>query len=292
MKWKFYILLFLFNSILDEMTAQIEFMDFQYQWTEYYISSGIQGTYHFSESNTFDSTAIEINGKIYHERLTSNLPTGDDWNHTQMYYRADDTGKVYVSYFGFETQVLDYSLNVNDTIFGTLVVIAVDSIELLNGEKRKQLTLKCTFDDDPPTGFGYKYWIEGLGSTHGLYSAYYSPFEECAFDADGYITLCISRNDTLLYDNPEYDSCWYLPVATKEPNFENITISPNPASTAISIDETDHVIQKVSIIDLFGNIIFKGNELIVDISFLPAGYYFIQILFENEQVVMKRFVKI
>jgi hypothetical protein len=279
-----------FLAFLGKIEGQNGFMDFHYQWSEYYIGGG-WSTYKSTDRFTFDSVAVEINGQLYHERLASSSPSGDDWGHTQMYYRSDTTGKVFMSYFGFENLIFDYSLQLNDTFSEWLIVDQIDSITLINGERRKQLTMRCVWDDDPPTGFGYSYWIEGLGGTHGVYDANYSFYEECAFDADGHRTLCITRNDSLLYDNPDYDSCWYLPVAISLPQLEKVSIYPNPASSEITIETKDHLVQNVSVIDLLGNVIFIGKNSPLDISYLPPGYYFLKTELEDKQIIMKPFVK-
>jgi len=114
---------------------------------------------------------------------------------------------------------------------------------------------------------------------------------ECGTDADEIGTLCILRNDTLLFDHPDYDSCWYAAVATENISQDLISIYPNPSSTDISVETKGHLVQKVSVIDLLGNVIFIEKGLEVDISFLPSGYYFLQIELENQRVVMKQFVK-
>ena len=65
------------------------------------------------------------------------------------------------------THYFDYNLKVDDTFeneYGgiELVVTAIDSVDLLNGERRLRLTLNCGAEF---------YWIENLGSTLGLLSS-------------------------------------------------------------------------------------------------------------------------
>jgi hypothetical protein len=110
---------------------------FPLQWMEYLQSSGSLHPYSSTERNTFDSAAVEINGKDYHERLTSNSPSGDDWGHTQTFYRSDSTGKVYFSYFGYDNLIFDFGLKLNDTFSESLVVTAIDSIALHNNGKEE-----------------------------------------------------------------------------------------------------------------------------------------------------------
>ena len=187
-----------------------------------------------------------------------------------------------------EDLIYDYSLQVNDTFMGVLIVDQIDFITLLSGEIRKRLTMRCVWDDNPPTDFGYSYWIEGLGGSKGLYTSIWS---QCAFDADEYTTLCISRNDTLIYDDPEFIACWYPATQTFNAEDPVISIFPNPASTEINISSKDHLIQNIQVIDLLGNMIPVYNTSPVDINFLSSGYYILRIELENKQVIMKSFVK-
>jgi hypothetical protein len=68
--------------------------------------------------------------------------------------------------------------------------------------------LRCVFDDDPPTGFGYKYWIEGLGGTNGVYNEFILKTNVLLMEVSRHSASF--RNDTTLYDNPDYDSCWFV----------------------------------------------------------------------------------
>jgi hypothetical protein len=285
--------LLFFLVFLGNIRGQGRFMDSTYVWTEFTVLSQF-GDHTFTKRYTFDSSPTLINGKEYYQKLVSSSPSGSVWSPTNTYYRSDASAKVYLTDFGNEELIYDYSLNVQDTFFYPngfgpfLIVDHIDTILLENGEKRKRLALRCSFDDDPPNGWGYSYWIEGLGGLNGVYGF---SLAECSFDGIVPITLCISRNDTLLYQNMNYDSCWFIPTATKDLKSDLISIFPNPASTQISIDCKDHLIQNASVIDLLGNVIFIGNNSPLDISSFPPGYYFLRVESENKQLIMKRFVK-
>jgi|GEM_PF-1845311 len=277
--------IFFFLVILGNIRGQGWFLDSTYVWTEFNFG-GFPGSGE-TKRYTFSSSSTEMNGKQYYERLSSSTPSGDNWGHTQMFYRTDEPGKVYLSYFGYEQLIYDYTLNVNDTFFdfngADKIVDQIDSIQLENGEHRKRMAMRCSLED-----YIGDYWIEGLGGIGGVYDAY--P-EACVIDGDAVSTLCISRNNTLLFDHPDFDSCWLAPVATLDLKNFPISIYPNPASSEIFISSKDHQVQQVSAVDLLGKTTFIGNFSPFDIYTLPPGYYFLRIELEDKQMIMKPFVK-
>lgn len=80
--------------------------------------------------------------------------------------------------------IYNFDLNIDDSIWvydrysnDSLLAIVedIDSVLLNNGEKRKRLLLNG--------GFNPEYWIEGIGSTHGLFSIFGGEcFEYCRFN--------------------------------------------------------------------------------------------------------------
>jgi len=287
-KTKFIIGFLSLFGLSANIQGQSFYLDSAYSWNESYSCFGIP-PYAITRRYTVDQSPWLNDGKTYYEVLVSFHPTGDDFEGTGKFLRQDTTNHVYLYQYGEESLLYDFNMQINDTfyidsMYGIIVTIgSIDSIALLNGEIRKRWNLNCNGSND-----GY-FILDGIGMIYGLLD--YSNI--CLIDGCGTSILCLSRNDTIIYRNPNFspDTCWYSVSSTAQLLFEVIHISPNPASTEISIDAKDHQIQKVSVIDLLGSIIIIKNEPKVDISFLPPGYYFLQIELENHQLVMKRFVK-
>jgi len=114
---------------------------------------------------------------------------------------------------------------------------------------------------------------------------------DCVADADGSIIMCMFRNDTILYDNPDIDACWLLPVATTEINEESIFLKPNPASESINIVGLGNELNTVSIFNTIGRQIYQGRESHIDLDNIPSGYYYAVIQPNNNQYVIKGFVR-
>jgi len=268
-------------ATFTDMKGQVPFQDSSYTWTEAgFIAPGDVITMKYK----FDAEPIFINGLFYFDILYNDQQNGGQWNHTSIYLRYADN-RIYHGNNTEDFAIIDYNLQPNDLFYNPFganyVVTAIDSITLENGERRKRIEVHCDGWDNTPI-----YWIEGIGSTAGLGLSNIT----CYSDIGGAL-LCVHKNDTLVYQNPEYNSCWITIVSSNEIRKDNLDIFPNPAFTEISINAKDHLIQKVSVIDLLGNIVFIEKKSKLDISFLPPGYYFLQIELENHQVVMKRFVK-
>ncbi|MEP6793980.1 MAG: T9SS type A sorting domain-containing protein [Saprospiraceae bacterium] len=274
------------DSCFITVDKPVPFMDSKYVWTEYYVTGF--GQYQSTTRYTFSSEPTNINGIDYYERLSSYEPSGPNWVSTGMFYRSDGTGKIYLSYLNNENLIYDYSLGVNDT-FQLLIVDHIDSIQLENGEKRKRLTLRCSDDEDPPTGFGYSHWIEGLGGEEGVYDSY--GFDECAFDADGHEMLCILRNDSLIFDNPNADSCWYVTVSTNDPWEKSISIFPNPTSGKINIVSEKPELQ-IRVYDPLGQCLEISNDRDIDLSDFLPGLYYIQFYSPDRKLIFRRILKL
>ncbi|HZV71184.1 MAG TPA: T9SS type A sorting domain-containing protein [Saprospiraceae bacterium] len=255
--------------------GQDNFLDSTYTWTESQLTmSGETYTFRY----TFSAEPTEIDGLVYYERLRSLEPNGNNWEQTGIFYRSDISGKVFVNQYHQEYPVYDYNLSVNDSLaIGDLgiylVVASIDSVTLENGERRKQLAMRCSFDTDPDHGWGYRYWIEGIGGTNGVQNLY---FNDCIPDGGGTSTLCVSRNDTLLYDNPDSDSCWYTTVSTIPVKEDKVVIFPNPTSGVLQISGVSDPIE-VIIRNVTGSFVSKQSGYSVDLANEPPGVYFISL---------------
>jgi len=292
-KMKFMIGFLSLFGFLEKIQGQGWFLDSTYIWTEYRCF-GFHGNCNTTRY-TFATSPTLIDGNQYYEKLSSSSPSGNDWVSTNYFYRTDDSGKVYVSYFGNENLVYDYSIEVNDSFplnngFDNiyLVVDKIDSIQLENGEKRKQLSMRCSFDETPEHAWGYSHWIEGLGGLSGVYDI---DIQECVADGSVPNTLCLSRNDTLLYDNPSYDSCWLVTTATVNSKPEIIFIFPNPANDQIQVSGIEHHGQ-VIIYNLTGEILYQGKDNPIDVHAFPSGMYILEVNRKGHYSTFGKFLKL
>lgn len=202
--------------------------------------------------------------------------------------REDDQKRIFAidcscTYPGAgENEVLlyDFSKSIGDTVFvgedglgpwGSMVIDHIDSA-LINGEYRKTFHF---------AGYPY-FWIEGIGSTRGLFS----PITSQPTGYQEWELICYNKSDEVLYLNPEFDSCFPLltGIETQNKISEGMNVFPCPAGDYFEIE----LIQgnasqeyEVRLFDLTGHVVLKtqitGENNRIDVSGLKAGYFFVRI---------------
>lgn len=258
---------------------EISFLDSAFVWTEHHnFMNGDSESYRF----TIDDESVMVSGKPYFNVLTAFGEFSENWQGISMLIREENNIVYAVGYFG-EGELYNFNLMVNDTfnsvLSGSLVVDSIGLILLENGEQRKFWRFHPDYTAYPII------WVEGIGNLAGLFA------KDCFADCGGTSILCMYRNDTLLYDNPVIDSCWLLPVATTEINKEMVFLVPNPADESIKIEGLETDVFTVQVFSTLGNLIYQGNENQIDLMDFPPGYYYAAILLNENQYVIKGFLK-
>lgn len=209
---------------------------------------------------------------------------GSPWQPEDLIYCGnlrDDSGRwLFVpSWSAEEYPLFDFTGVVGDTVSmhnpGTTVdpvdyvVQAISTVATLAGERR-MWTLQ------PPEYPGFdEYFIEGIGSTYGLFG--HGIF---LFDVGSQL-VCMEQNGELIYRIPEAESCLYLSTNTSDlENDLQIAISPNPANEEIrlGLPQTDLTTATISLHDALGRSVpvgleRSGQNMILDVSRLPTGLY-------------------
>lgn len=210
--------------------------------------------------------------------------------------RENSTKQVFVKLNDDYDEILmyDFSLNIGDTIhsnspygylkFPTNTISDIDIIELENNQFRRRFRLNDSGE----------YWIEGIGSTNGLFYPIYETLIGTANDL-----LCYKQNDTTIYlNNPECDKCFCslatsILESTKKSNI--LKIYPNPGTSEIFIEPPfEQGLSTIYIYNSNGNLIKAINAssfpLKLKIKDLPLGIYFIQVI-RGEFVCGQKFIK-
>ena len=97
--------------------------------------------------------------------------------------------------------------------------------------------------------------------------------------------------------NGTFDNCWGYYNVTGIQDIKSvintINVSPNPADKFVRIDTKLGIIE-IEIIDLFGqtHVCNLDNDNILDISNLDIGIYFLKIRAVNNELVIKKIIKI
>lgn len=264
-------------------------------WTEFWVNPNteiIEG-----KSQYYLSGDTILNNRTYRKvigRSPNNLaqPT---------YYIGairEESGKVFKQYTDYETMVIgefllyDFTIKVGDTIYSTAssgelsrkpVVLKIDTVELLTGEKRKRFSFDRASE-----------WIEGIGSISG----FFTPSEEIIIGYSIPQLACYKQYGIEYYKNrnlcPDGTCCDAI-TGLENPKHINqtISLSPNPTNQFIQFNFPEYIQQykSIKLFDSLGNLlqnsIKTNNNLVLDLSNYSSGLYFVVIEFDKDYELHK-----
>jgi hypothetical protein len=223
-----------------------------------------------------------INGKTYKKLYVSTESSLTNWNYDGDALREDSSKKVYIILDGGVEQLLyDFNLNVNDSFnlcgpWGQAeAVTSIDSVVLLNGEKRKRIKFGNSY---PPME-----WIEGIGNL-----SLFTESGVCFTDVNFWLN-CFAENNTLKYkDNANgFTSCLYYYQKLY------VTLSPNPFHGAATLEIRNGELGiknlELKIYDVMGRVVHEQivnrNSEIVNRDGLPDGLYFYQLRTNDYELI-------
>ncbi len=266
------------------------------QWN--ILTVGMQGST-ISHSIKIDGDTT-LDNVTYKKVFYSSDSLNTSWQLIPQFIREEpNTKKVFLKEFNQEEVLMyDFNLEVGDTfniedLWGNydcqIVVFQIDSVSLLNGEKRKRLHLHDMYHPDSYIDR----WIEGIGSMYGVNT---DPFRAyCSTDYPYYLLCHYNNEELLLQAHPT--SCFITPIQEISKS-DPIKVFPNPSQgkLRIEIGENNHLIKELKIFSSLGDLIiqdnsdFAGNKEI-DISHLPKGIYFLIISISSEQIYSQKIIK-
>ncbi len=168
----------------------------------------------------------------------------------------------------------DFSANAGDTIptrgeYDELIVDSITNVSINQTIRKKYWLSPLYYEAD----YYSETWIEGIGSNKGLLSsasmAVVGGYEEL---------LCVHDNGTLIYKNPEYNTCDEITIVE---NIEhtNLKIYPNPAKEMVYIENLPSQVSMVGVCDITGKTV-KTADLnktqSINVKNLKQGIYFVK----------------
>lgn len=240
---------------------------------------------------TNGDTLISKREQIY--RYTKIEQTRDsslnNWNFRDFIREDTLQSKVYTYDKNQEQDFLlyDFSMEVGDTLvdeeFCISKVTVVDSIEIHNDQKRKRLLLEHDT-------YGFMYWIEGIGSSKGLFNRI-----QCYLDGPTTSLNCYFENKEKLYSNGS--ECFI--VNTEEfLVLQQISLFPNPANGYLQLDLSEIAIPnlQIRIFSLLGQEMQNfsastGQIQQIEVSDLASGVYFLGVEKEGQIIWGEKFIK-
>jgi hypothetical protein len=219
-----------------------------------------------------------IDDTIYMKVYRSEDEFQDSWDpHGAI--REDDAEKVYRHMDDTKYLLYDFNLEKGDSILtspeGYAYVADVYTIYLENfGDSLKRIDFSFLKDG----GAVEAYWIEGIGSSHGILQG----ARQVGLIGAGWAMVCFSESGNLLYQNEAYDECFprgYLH------NNEGINAEGNdmevrigPTSICFNFSEIPQRKSTLAIFDISGRLIWQEGtrgtkQITIQRSLFKSGIF-------------------
>lgn len=204
--------------------------------------------------------------------------------------------KVYLSQYGRENLIFDFSLQVGDTVPSALlttlspnskfVVVSIDSIKLLDGTYRKKYKAANPLNTDFSNEF-----IEGIGSLKTFKGI--DPISGTLLDKGGDL-LCFTVSEKTLYTRSQNASSCPLITPITELDNTVIRLSSNVLSAPVQITWEGEPLT-FSILNLVGQELYRAEQRYsphqMEKGNWASGIYFLKVETQNKQFqVFKLFV--
>jgi len=276
-------------------STPVDFLAPYKTWTEGYNWCSFEGDCNsWSFRYKFDTLPVDIGAQTYFRLLKAGTEFSEVWTDEGSLIREVD-GRIYLYQSSGEQLIYDFNLIEGDTFhyletpsYYNFVVETVDTFTLLDGQFRKHWALRPITWHDPVQEELWIHWIEGIGNKDGLLT---NGLPWTA-DAEWSTVLCVQWMDTLIYDNPDYATCWLMSTSTIEESNTDIKAIPNPARETISFTNLNEVPEQIQIFDCSGHLVYKGVESQIDLDKYTAGFYTAMILLKNGKLLRYPFVKL
>jgi len=144
-----------------------------------------------------------------------------EWYFSGSFIR-EDSGRVYFMEYSDEEEglIYDFNLKMGDTVTinnplvteGLLLTLStIDSIETISGYRTRWKLEKDEYSTP-------EYWIEGIGSQSGVLNSGTGVFGPLC---GAYTLLCEKEDNITIYQNPDYETCFYILLDVQEGEQEN-----------------------------------------------------------------------
>ncbi len=239
--------------------------------------------------NGLEFYQIYENGEFFQEIMHPPGPCDETYTYSGEYVGAirTENGKVYQYLNDQEYLLLDFTLNVGDTLFSYistgLHISSIDSVLVVDQYRRR-----FNFSN----GDICNWMIEGIGHEAGLFE----PMSMYEFNVSYFI--CYAEDGIPLYG---YSNC-ILNVGYERLSLHEreINIFPNPTSGKITINSSEPIkeIKSYLITDMYGRIIssnsnidpLTGNTIEINIEACKPGVYFMIINFNDKETMNRKII--
>ncbi len=228
-------------------------------------------------------------GEFYQEVINPPGPCNETYLYEGVYRGAvrTENGKTYELIGQEEYLLMDFTLNVGDTLFSCispgLVIGSIDSV-LVGAEYRKRFNFT--------NGDICNWMIEGIGHEAGLFEPMSLILE---FASEFH---CYGENNIPLFG--DMDCILNVGLEDFSTQNYNVSIYPNPTSGKLIINasELTNTIKSYFLTDIYGKMILQKNFDVnnnnifeIDLSKYKTGRYFIRLDAENQGIIFRKIIK-
>ena len=193
---------------------------------------------------------------------------------------AEGDTVVFPSTFGFE--IINSDTSFFEIEHFTLIFEPTTTIDDING-----------FNVSPDDAWGFPnptgVWLEGRGSSFGLFGSYHSLFTRL---------ICFKQNGEIVEDG-NCEPCEGITGVSDPVEETGIQIFPNPAEFRMNISlENEVFIDQITVYDTRGKTVLSRHIqsvealIALDVSSLPAGVYHLRIRVQDGSDVIRKFVRL
>jgi hypothetical protein len=215
-----------------------------------------------------------------------------------------DIAQKKVYYFGYGVEVLLYDFGnmavgqpvpqtINNVNYPDLVVVAYDSLQLVNGEYRERWILGYNYSGTISDS-GFAWILEGIGSSMGIVKEIVTPFEN-----EDHLDCFYMNNQSQFFFTTEVNEC-LINMNVSENETHEFTLFPNPAHEVVQIHLPENENWKsMQIMDIQGKKVFSQQSLSygpdrfvnLNISAFPEGIYVVILHSESGTRSISRMIK-
>jgi len=250
------------------------------------------GCWTYSYKIIGDTTINQINYKKLYS-ISDSIKTNRGF-----YAIREHEKQVFLYNFEDETEEIlyDFNLSVDDHFITTInsddyhgcqiniKVNFIDSVTILNGERRKRFHLSIGEE-----------WIEGIGSLNGIF---YVGVYMCGADIF-YDLSCCHLNGEKIFQSTLFDHCYVNTVGYEEISEEikhSIYTNPFSQSAILKFDYSSSQTYRLQIINITGQIIkeiedINSDEIIISGNRLKSGIYFYRLINDGNVIASGKIIK-
>jgi len=252
----------------------------------------------FNSAFKFQGDSV-INDTTYVRILKATNESLSDWKLCALWRETKDM-KIYSRHLFWQKEELlyDFSFIKGDTLKllsgGAFVVDSV-STKMWGGKMRKHWYLNPPHAEGDPVNPGYSTtWIEDVGQENFF-----------MYSTRGYIGafnyfLCFYEDGEQVYNNPEFNTCFYTSASGIKVLKERYQLYPNPVSDKLFIatNQPNKGDLSIELYSIKGELIRKecfdsgSNPIQVNLSSLKSGSYVLRLMAESgmleEKIIIKK----